>query len=162
MIPDTQNAKTMHKEITIYSDGSALGNPGPGGYGTILMSGVHKKELSQGYRLTTNNRMELMGAIVGLESIRESGHRVTIYSDSKYLVDAINQQWIVNWERTNYKGKKNRDLWERFMLAFRRHSVTMCWVKGHSTNRYNNRCDELAVCAAKARSSHLEDTGYVG
>ncbi len=149
----------MQSDITIYSDGSALGNPGAGGYGVVMLSGVHRREISEGFRLTTNNRMELLGATVGLEAIKRDGHKVTIYTDSKYVVDAISKGWVFNWERVNYKDKKNPDLWQRFLRAYRRHQVQMVWVKGHADNELNNRCDELAVAAAKG-SPHSIDVGY--
>ena len=122
----------MAAEITIYTDGSALGNPGPGGYGVVLLSGPYRKELSQGYRLTTNNRMELMAVCVALESLRFAGSNVTLYSDSKYVVEAVNQRWLLNWEKTNFKGKKNPDLWMRFLRIYRQHNVRFVWVKGHA------------------------------
>ncbi len=148
--------------ITIYTDGSALGNPGPGGYGVVLISGVHRKELSQGFRLTTNNRMELMAVCVGLERLKFEGSDVTIYSDSKYVVDAVEKGWLFGWERKGYKDKKNPDLWQRFLRIYRKHSVRFVWVKGHSDNVENNRCDILAVAAANNKQSHLDDVGYIG
>lgn len=148
--------------ITIYTDGSALGNPGPGGYGVVLISGVHRKELSQGFRLTTNNRMELMAVCVGLERLKFEGSDVTIYSDSKYVVDAVEKGWLFGWERKGYKDKKNPDLWQRFLRIYRKHSVRFVWVKGHSDNVENNRCDILAVAAANNKQSHIEDVGYIG
>ncbi len=146
--------------ITIYTDGSALGNPGAGGYGVVLLSGIYRKELSQGFRLTTNNRMELMAVCVGLETLKNEGSQVTIYSDSKYVVDAVEKRWVFGWEKKSYKDKKNPDLWQRFLRIYRRHHVKFVWVKGHASNVENNRCDELAVAAANARATHLEDTGY--
>lgn len=149
----------MQIEITIYSDGSALGNPGPGGYGVVMLSGVHRREISEGFRLTTNNRMELLGATVGLEAIKKDGAKVTIFTDSKYVVDAVTKGWVYNWERTSFKGKKNPELWQRFLSVYRRHTVTMQWVKGHADNELNNRCDFLAVEAAKTRPTSI-DIGY--
>ncbi len=148
--------------ITIYTDGSALGNPGAGGYGVVLLSGVFRKELSQGFKLTTNNRMELMAVCVGLETLKNEGSDVTIYSDSKYVVDAVEKRWVFGWERKGYKDKKNPDLWQRFLRIYRRHHVRFVWVKGHASNVENNRCDELAVAAANARATHLVDVGYSG
>ena len=127
--------------ITIYTDGSALGNPGPGGYGAVLISGQHRKELSQGFRLTTNNRM-------------------VIYSDSKYVVDAVTKGWVFGWVRKGFAGKKNPDLWMRFLSVYNRHNVRFVWVKGHADTVENNRCDVLAVAAANDRAHWLEDTGY--
>ncbi len=146
-------------DITIYTDGSALGNPGRGGYGVVLISGPHRKELSAGYRLTTNNRMELMAACVALEALRFEGSNVTLYSDSKYVVEAVNQRWLMSWERTGFKGKKNPDLWMRFLRIYRKHNVRFVWVKGHAETVENNRCDQLAVAAASG-DVLLEDVGY--
>ena len=149
----------MAHEIIIYTDGSALGNPGPGGYGIVLMSGPHRKELSQGYRLTTNNRMELMAVCVALEALRFPGSNVTLYSDSKYVVEAVNQRWVLNWEKMGFKGKKNPDLWRRFLNIYRQHRVRFVWVKGHASTIENNRCDYLAVQAASS-ANLKEDYGY--
>ena len=147
--------------ITIYTDGSARGNPGPGGYGVVLISGPYRKELSAGYRITTNNRMELMAVCVALEALKYEGSVVTLYSDSKYVIEAVNQGWLFGWERKGFTGKKNPDLWMRFLRVYRRHRVSFVWVKGHATTVENNRCDELAVAAATG-TSLLEDTGYNG
>ena len=146
--------------ITIYTDGSALGNPGPGGYGVVLLSGPYRKELSQGYRLTTNNRMEPMGACVALEALRFDGSDVVVYSDSKYVVDAVTKGWVFGWERKGFAGKKNPDLWQRFLRVYRRHHVRFVWVKGHAETVENNRCDQMAVAAANDAAHRLEDTGY--
>lgn len=135
-------------EVIIYTDGSAKGNPGPGGYGTVMISGKFRKEISQGFRLTTNNRMELLSVIVGLEQLKYENTIVTIYSDSKYVVDAISKGWLFTWEKTNFKKKKNPDLWKRFLLAYRRHKVKFIWIKGHANNIENERCDKLAVEAS--------------
>jgi len=133
----------------MYTDGSSRGNPGPGGYGVILMSGNLRKELSQGYRLTTNNRMELMGVIAGLEALKKSSLHITIYSDSQYIVKALNEGWLNKWMATNFsKGKKNKDLWVRFYNLYKQHHIKFVWVKGHADNPFNNRCDELATEAA--------------
>lgn len=145
--------------ITIYTDGSARGNPGPGGYGIVLISGPHRKELSQGYRLTTNNRMELMGVCVALETLKIAGSNVVIYSDSKYVVDAVEKGWVFGWESKLFRGKKNPDLWMRFLRAYRRHNVRFVWVKGHAETKENNRCDQLAVAAAGGENLP-EDEGY--
>ncbi len=147
--------------ITIYTDGSALGNPGPGGYGVVLLSGPHRKELSQGFKLTTNNRMELMAVCVALEMLKFDGSDVTIYSDSKYVVDSVEKRWVFGWEKKGYTGKKNPDLWQRFLRAYRRHNVRFVWVKGHSSTVENNRCDELAVAASNASERHAVDIGYI-
>lgn len=139
----------MPPEIKLYTDGAARGNPGPGGYGIILTSGKYRKELSQGFRLTTNNRMELLAVIVGLEALKIIPSNVTVYSDSKYVVDAVNQKWVFDWERKNFKKKSNIDLWIRFLKIYRKHNVTFVWVKGHNNHPENERCDSLAVEASK-------------
>jgi len=140
--------------ITIYTDGSSRGNPGPGGYGAILMYGNHRKELSQGFRMTTNNRMELMAVIEGLKAINNNNIPVQVFSDSQYVVNAIEKGWLKNWIKTNFKGgKKNSDLWMQYHAIAQSLSVKMIWVKGHADNPNNNRCDELATSAAD--SSHL-------
>ena len=145
--------------ITIYTDGASRGNPGPGGYGVVLLYGSLRKELSEGFRLTTNNRMELLSVIAGLECLKKEGTAVTIYSDSKYVVDAVEQKWVFGWEKKNFKDKKNPDLWIRFLRVFRKHQVKFVWVKGHASNKENNRCDELAVAAAMGGALKI-DTGY--
>lgn len=141
-----------NNELIMYTDGAARGNPGPGGYGTILFWGNHRKELSAGYRHTTNNRMELMAVIAGLEALTKEGLKVTVYSDSQYVVKAVEQGWLKNWVATNFKGgKKNKDLWLHFYDLARKNNVRFVWVKGHSDNPYNNRCDELATAAADGK-----------
>jgi len=149
-------------DITIYTDGAARGNPGPGGYGVILMSGTHRKELSQGYTHTTNNRMELMAVIAGLKALKKTNQNVTIYSDSQYVVKAIEEGWLNKWIKTNFKGgKKNSDLWKEFHELSQRHQIKFKWVRGHADNAFNNRCDELATAAADGESGPLlEDVGY--
>ena len=146
-------------EIVMYTDGAARGNPGPGGYGVVLMSGTHRKELSQGFRLTTNNRMELMAAIVGLEALRVVPCRVTIYTDSKDVAESVVKGWLFNWVKTHFKGKKNIDLWKRFLEVYPKHQIRFIWVKGHASIPENERCDELAV-AASYQPVLLEDIGY--
>lgn len=146
----------------MYTDGSARGNPGPGGYGVILMSGTHRKELSQGYKHTTNNRMELMAVIAGLEALKKPGCDVTIYSDSQYVINSVTKGWLKKWIATNFAGgKKNKDLWMQYDQLSKDHDIKFIWVKGHAENMYNNRCDELATEAADG-SHHtlLEDEGY--
>ncbi len=145
--------------ITIYTDGGASGNPGPGGYGAVLMSGQHRKEMSEGFRRTTNNRMELLAVIVALESLKGQGHEVHIYSDSKYVVDAVEKRWVFNWEKKAYKDKKNPDLWKRFLVVYRQHRVKFHWVKGHAGNPGNERADALAVNAYQTGPLHT-DAGY--
>lgn len=147
-------------QVTIYTDGSALGNPGPGGYGVVLLAPPnHRKELSGGFRLTTNNRMELMAVCVGLEALKVVPCDVTVYSDSKYVVDAVEKGWLRSWVAKRFKDKKNVDLWMRFLRIYEKHNVRFVWVKGHSSVPENERCDQLAVAAANGRNL-LEDTGY--
>jgi ribonuclease HI len=146
--------------ITIYTDGAAKGNPGPGGFGAVLISGKHRKEISQGFKLTTNNRMELLSVITALEALKTEGQDVTIYSDSQYVVYAVEKGWVFGWEKKGYKKKKNVDLWQRFLKVFRKHKVKFVWVRGHADNAMNNYCDMLAVSAA-AGNNLLVDEGYV-
>lgn len=134
--------------IRIYTDGAAQGNPGPGGYGTILKFNGHEKELSQGFRLTTNNRMELLAVIAGLEAIKKTGISVSIYSDSKYVVEAVEQGWIWNWEKKDFKKKANSDLWKRYIPLHKKFKPKFHWIKGHAGHPENERCDQLAVQAA--------------
>jgi ribonuclease HI len=136
-------------DITIYTDGAAKGNPGPGGYGVVLISGKHRKELSDGYRLTTNNRMELLSVIVGLETLKNPGSVVTVYSDSQYVVNAVEKGWVFEWQKKNFKKKKNADLWIRFLKIYPKHKVKFVWIKGHAGNKENERCDMLAVIASE-------------
>jgi len=138
--------------VAIYTDGAAKGNPGKGGYGIVLLSGKLRKELSKGFRLTTNNRMELLAVIVSLEALKKKPESVIIYSDSKYVVDAVEKKWVFGWEKTNFNKKKNPDLWIRFLKIYRQHNVVFKWVKGHSDNTENNRCDLLAVEASEGVS----------
>lgn len=145
--------------LHIYTDGSSRGNPGPGGFGTVLIFGKHRKEISQGYKNTTNNRMELMAVIAGLEAITRPNQDVLVVSDSKYVVDTIQKNWIEKWVRTNFKDKKNKDLWLRYLQAAKPHHVQFKWVKGHAGHRENERCDVLAVQAAMSNNL-IEDTGY--
>jgi ribonuclease HI len=135
--------------IVIYTDGAARGNPGPGGYGVVMMYGGHKKELSAGYRLTTNNRMELLAVITAIETLKKKDIPVTIYSDSQYVINSVQKGWLNTWVATNFKGgKKNKDLWLRYYKLSRSISISFVWVKGHASNVWNNRCDELATTAA--------------
>ena len=137
--------------ITIYTDGASKGNPGNGGYGAVLISKNYRKELSSGYRLTTNNRMELLSVIVALESLKNKGESVLVYSDSKYVVNAVEKKWVFSWEKKNFGKKKNPDLWIRFLKVYRKHHVRFEWVKGHSNIKENDRCDDLAVKASEAK-----------
>jgi ribonuclease HI len=145
--------------ISIYTDGASRGNPGPGGYGVVMLAGTLRKEISEGFVLTTNNRMELMSVIVALEALKKEGTAVTIYSDSKYVIDAVEKKWVFGWEKKSFKDKKNEDLWKRFLRVYRKHQVKFVWVKGHASNKENNRCDELAVAAALGSDLKI-DEGY--
>ena len=136
--------------IHIYTDGAAQGNPGPGGYGVILKYNQHTKEISEGFRLTTNNRMELLAVIAGLEAIKKPGIPVTVHSDSKYVVEAVEQGWIWKWEKKNFAKKANPDLWKRFIPLYYRYKPKFKWVKGHAGHPENERCDVLAVDAAQS------------
>ncbi|HBS86240.1 MAG: ribonuclease HI [Bacteroidetes bacterium GWF2_38_335] len=151
----------MHNkpEIIIYTDGAASGNPGPGGYGVVLMSGKHRKEMSEGFRLTTNNRMELLAVIVALETLKVQGSKVKIYTDSKYVVDSVNNRWVFDWERKDFKKKKNPDLWKRFLKIYPKHHIQFIWIKGHANITENERCDVLAVEAYK-KPNLLIDAEY--
>jgi ribonuclease HI len=147
-------------QIQIYTDGAAKGNPGPGGYGAILMSEKgHYRELSQGYRRTTNNRMELMAVIAALEALKNPCDDITIFSDSKYVVDSIEKKWLQNWVRKGFAKTKNPDLWKRYIKAAAPHLVKFTWIKGHAGHQYNERCDQLAV-QASAQVNLPADFGY--
>ncbi|MDI9535309.1 MAG: ribonuclease HI [Bacteroidota bacterium] len=143
--------------ITIYTDGACSGNPGPGGYGIVLISGQHRKEMSQGFRLTTNNRMELLAVIVALEQLKKENSNVTLYTDSKYVSEAINEKWIEDWVRRKFKKVKNPDLWKRFLDVYKKHNVEVVWVKGHSETVENNRCDFLATQAIKSTNLLIDE-----
>lgn len=149
----------MSKQLIIYTDGAARGNPGPGGYGIVLQWGSVVKELSQGYRLTTNNRMELMAVIVALKSLTRDGVDAVIYTDSSYVVNSVEKGWVFDWVKKGFKDKKNADLWQEFLTYYKRHRVKLVWVKGHAANAGNNRCDELATAAADS-GKWLIDMGY--
>ncbi|MBL7712150.1 MAG: ribonuclease HI [Chitinophagaceae bacterium] len=149
----------MPEKLLIYTDGSSRGNPGPGGYGAILFWGSKRKELSQGYRRTTNNRMELMAVIAALKALTKPGLDIVVHSDSSYVVNAIEKRWLQSWLRINFKGKKNADLWKEYHQLSLAHNIRFVWVKGHADNVYNNRCDELATAAADSRK-WLVDTGF--
>jgi ribonuclease HI len=134
--------------IKIFTDGSSRGNPGPGGYGVILKYKDKTKEISDGYRMTTNNRMELLAVIVALESLSTNKYPIDIYSDSKYVIDSITKGWVFNWEKKGFSGKKNPDLWRRYLEIHSKFNIRYHWVKGHSGHPENERCDKLAVYAA--------------
>ena len=141
----------MSHQVHIYTDGAAKGNPGPGGYGVVmeLVGTNYKKEFYEGFRLTTNNRMELLAVIVGLEKLKNPNMRVLVVSDSKYVVDAVEKRWVFGWEKIAFKAKKNPDLWIRFLKIYRKHQVDFKWVKGHNNHPQNERCDQLAVMASQ-------------
>lgn len=147
-------------EVYIYTDGAARGNPGPGGYGVVLMSGTARKELSAGYQHTTNNRMELMAVLAGLKSLKGEGHRIWVYSDSRYVVDAVQKKWLKGWVKRSFKNVKNSDLWKELIPLLSLWSPQFVWVKGHSDNPHNNRCDQLATQAADFEAT-LVDDAYV-
>ncbi|MCB2197110.1 MAG: ribonuclease HI [Bacteroidetes bacterium] len=149
----------MATKIIIYTDGAARGNPGPGGYGIVMKSGQHRKELSEGFRKTTNNRMELLAVIVALEQLKFANSEVEIYTDSKYVADAVEKGWVFDWEKKQFKKKKNPDLWIRFLKVYRKHQVKFHWVKGHANIPENERCDQLAVLASQ-KTNLLIDKAY--
>ena len=149
---------TNGHQLIIYTDGSSRGNPGPGGFGAILMWGDKRKEISAGYRRTTNNRMELLGVITALESLRKKNIPLTIYTDSQYIVKAVQEKWLDKWIRTNFAGgKKNKDLWIRFFNLAKDYQITFKWVKGHADNPFNNRCDILATTAADGQNLLVDE-----
>ncbi|WP_420831808.1 ribonuclease HI [Polluticoccus soli] len=149
----------MSTQLIIYTDGAARGNPGPGGYGVVLNWAGKIKELSQGFRLTTNNRMELMAVVEGLKALSRDGLDIVIYSDSSYVVNSVEKGWVFDWVKKGFKDKKNPDLWKEFLLYYKRHRIKFVWVKGHADNPWNNRCDQLATAAADSRH-WLVDEGY--
>ena len=144
-------------KIELFTDGAAKGNPGNGGYGTLLRFGKNEKELSQGFRMTTNNRMELMAVIVGLEAITNKKYPVEIYSDSKYVVDSISKGWLTGWVKKGFKGKKNKDLWLRYLKAAEGMTINLNWIKGHNGHPENERCDVLAVNAAESKNLEIDE-----
>ena len=137
--------------VKIYTDGACSGNPGPGGIGVILMYKDLRKEISEGYKHTTNNRMELLAVIRGLQMLKKKGLNIEIFSDSKYVCDSVEKGWVFNWEKTGFKKKANPDLWQKFLELYREHNVKFTWVKGHADNEYNNLCDKLAVDGYKSK-----------
>lgn len=151
--------------VVMYTDGSALGNPGPAGFGVVLMSGQHRLEISKGFQLSTNNRMELLAVIVGLEALKKPGCRVQIHTDSKYVHDAVSKGWLRQWQRNGWRTSqktpvKNPDLWKRFMVVSEQHRIEFVWVKGHAGIPENERCDVLATTAASGKNL-LVDEGYL-
>lgn len=151
----------MSDEVFIYTDGASSGNPGPGGYGVVLISGNHRKTLSEGFRCTTNNRMELLAVIKGLEALKKPGMNVTIVTDSQYVQKSITEGWLRNWVKINFKNKKNTDLWKRYLQAAEPHRVKVKWIRGHNGHPENEECDRLAVAAAK-QANLPEDEGFEG
>jgi len=149
----------LSESIHIYTDGAASGNPGPGGYGAVMLYKGHRKEFSEGFKHTTNNRMELLAVIVALEQLKKEKCHVTVFSDSKYVVDAFEKKWLDGWVKKNFKKVKNVDLWLRMLKVYKKHHVKFTWVKGHANNKENNRCDELAVEAYK-QPNLKPDIGY--
>jgi len=151
----------LSHQVHIYTDGAAKGNPGPAGYGVVMeLAGTpYKKEFFEGFRLSTNNRMELLAVIVGLEKLKNPNMTVLVVSDSKYVVDAVEKKWVFGWEKKGFKGKKNPDLWIRFLKAYRKHQVDFKWIKGHNNHPQNERCDELAVMASQQAKLSI-DTFY--
>lgn len=147
-------------QVHIYTDGSARGNPGPGGYGVVMISGKHHKEMSAGFRKTTNNRMELLAVIVALKSLKMKGLFVTIHTDSKYVCEAVEKKWVFGWAQKNFKGKKNADLWKQFLEIYPNQHISFRWIKGHNGHTENERCDVLATAAADNPSKHLVDQGF--
>jgi len=146
--------------INIFTDGASSGNPGPGGYGVILRKGQYYKELSEGFRKTTNNRMELLAVIVALEAIKNPNQEIMIYSDSKYIIDSVEKKWLLGWIKKGFAGKKNKDLWLRFYSIYKQHQVKFTWVKGHAGHIENERCDELAVLASKDKANWKIDSVF--
>jgi len=148
----------LEHEVHIYTDGAAKGNPGPGGYGVVmeLVGSTHKKEFYEGFRHTTNNRMELLAVIVGLEKLKNPNRKVLIVSDSKYVVDSVLKNWVFGWEKKGFIGKKNPDLWKRFLISYRKHQVDFKWIKGHNNHPQNERCDQLAIFASSQQSLSID------
>jgi ribonuclease HI len=149
----------LSHEVHIYTDGAAKGNPGPAGYGVVMeMVGTpYKKEFYEGFRLSTNNRMELLAVIVGLEKLKNPKTKVLVVSDSKYVVDSVEKRWVFQWEKINFKAKKNPDLWMRFLKVYRKHQVDFQWIKGHNNHPQNERCDQLAVMASQQEKLSIDE-----
>ena len=148
----------MNHQVHIYTDGAAKGNPGPGGYGVVmeLVGTTFKKEFYEGFRHTTNNRMELLAVIVGLEKLKNPNMKVLVVSDSKYVVDSVEKKWVLGWEKKGFKDRKNSDLWKRFLIIYRKHQVDFIWIKGHNNHKQNERCDELAVFASNQKTLSVD------
>ncbi|MDG2433504.1 ribonuclease HI [Flavobacterium sp.] len=150
----------MSHEVHIYTDGAAKGNPGRGGYGVVMETNVagttYRKEFYEGFRMTTNNRMELLAVIVGLEKLKKPGTKALVVSDSKYVVDSVVKKWVLGWEKKNFVNRKNADLWKRLLVVYRKHSVDFKWIKGHNNHPQNERCDELAVMASMQKELSVD------
>lgn len=148
-------------QVHIYTDGAARGNPGPGGYGIVMewVGKAYRKEFAKGYKHTTNNRMELLAVIEALKKLKKPGVKAVVFTDSKYVADAVNKNWVFNWEKKNFKERKNSDLWIDFLKEFRKHDVRFTWIKGHNNHKQNERCDALAVAASKEKRL-LIDEGF--
>jgi len=148
----------LKHDVHIYTDGAAKGNPGRGGYGVVmeLVGTPHKKEFYEGFRLTTNNRMELLAVIVGLEKLKNPNMKVLVVSDSKYVVDSVVKKWVLGWEKKGFVDRKNSDLWKRFLITYRKHQVDFKWIKGHNNHPQNERCDELAVMASMQKEVSID------
>lgn len=148
----------MDYQVHIYTDGAAKGNPGPGGYGVVmeLVGTPHKKEFYEGFRHTTNNRMELLAVIVGLEKLKNPNMKVLVVSDSKYVVDSVVKKWVLGWEKKGFAARKNPDLWKRFLIVYRKHQVDFKWIKGHNNHPQNERCDALAVFASSQKNLSID------
>lgn len=149
----------MNNPIKIYTDGAASGNPGPGGIGVVLIHDRLRKEISEGYSHTTNNRMELLAVIRGLEAVKWENANIIVFSDSKYVTDALNQKWLFTWEENQFRKRKNVDLWKRFLDLYRKHNIKIEWIKGHAKIAENERCDKLAVEASRTFPLK-KDEGY--
>jgi len=150
-----------HKEIHVYTDGSSRGNPGPGGYGIVMeqKGSNYFKEFSEGFRKTTNNRMELLAVVEALKKIKKDNQKIIVYTDSKYVVNSVEKKWVFTWQKNNFKKKKNIDLWLEFLKEYKKHSIKLKWIKGHNDHPQNERCDSLAVEASK-KETLLIDKGY--
>ena len=148
----------MEHQVHIYTDGAAKGNPGPGGYGVVMewVGKPYRKEFFEGFRLTTNNRMELLAVIVGLEKLKTPNAKVLVVSDSKYVVDSVEKKWVLGWEKKGFADRKNPDLWKRFLIIYRKHQVDFKWIKGHNNHSQNERCDELAVMASMQKELSVD------
>jgi len=147
-------------QVNIFTDGSSRGNPGPGGFGIVMISAKHRKEISAGYRKTTNNRMELLAVIMALKSLKLHGLYITIYTDSKYVCEAVEKKWVFGWEKKNFSGKKNADLWKQFLELYPKNHISFKWVKGHAGHKENERCDVLATQAADNTKNFMIDEGF--